>query len=50
MGYAVEKDKDYAEKLLQKNIGALKEMCKAEDVTSLYFLGFNLIYGMVWMK
>ena len=46
MGYAVEKDKDYAEKLLQKNIGALKEMCKAEDVTSLYFLGFNLIYGI----
>lgn len=46
LGYAVEKDKEFALKLQQKSINALKEMCKAEDVTALYFLGFNLIYGI----
>lgn len=46
MGYAVEKNKNYATKLLQKNLEALKEMCKTEDVTALYFLSFNLLYGI----
>lgn len=46
MGYAVTKDKEYATKLQAKSLAALKEMCKAEDVSALYFLGFNLIMGI----
>lgn len=45
-GYAVEKDKEFALKLQAKSINALRDMCKAEDITALYFLGFNLIYGI----
>lgn len=29
-----------------KSLAALKEMCKAEDVSALYFMGFNLIMGI----
>ena len=46
MGYAVEKDKEYALKLQKKSVNALEKMCNAEDVAALYFLGFNLIYGI----
>lgn len=46
MGYAVEKDKEFALKLLAKSINALRDMCKTEDTTALYFLGFNLIHGI----
>lgn len=45
MGYGVEKDKEGGKKLLEKNADTLKEMCRQEDVSALYFLGFNSGYG-----
>lgn len=46
LGYAVEADKEYASKLQAKSIKALEEMCKAGDTAALYFLGYNMIYGI----
>lgn len=46
MGYGVEKDKEGGKKLLAKNADTLKEMCRQEDVSALYFLGFNLVMGI----
>lgn len=46
MGYGVIKNKDYAAKLFNANVDALKELCSAEDVSALYFLGFNLVMGV----
>ncbi len=46
MGYGVEKDKNGGKKLLAKNADTLKEMCRQEDVSALYFLGFILVMGI----
>lgn len=46
MGHGVTKNKDYATKLFKANEAALKELCSAEDVSALYFLGYNLIMGV----
>ena len=46
MGYGVEKNTKHGDELLAKNLDALKEMCEAEDVAALYFLGFNFIMGI----
>ena len=46
MGYAVEKDKEFSKRLQLKSLNALKSMYDVEDISALYFLGFNLIFGI----
>ena len=46
MGCGVDKDKDYAARILNVNKEALRELCSVGDAEALYFLGFNLVMGI----
>ncbi len=46
VGYFVEKNKELGAEMYKAIEPALKEMCAVEDVSALYFLGYNLIMGI----
>lgn len=46
IGCGVRKDEDYARSLRRSCDSGLKDMCRVEDMSALYFLGYDLLYGL----